>query len=108
MFIGEFLCCLPLLWSQLSRQNKEGQGSLKESLLWAFGRGTSGRGQYRPLDATAEDTDEGELERSEGTDDALIGRRMLWMWFPAFFDSELGCPRRCDGSADKQSAAQHS
>ena len=89
MFIGEFLCCLPLLWSQLSHHNKEGQGSLKDSILWALGRDTSGRGQYQPLDASTDDVgDDDELERGGETDDALTGRRMLWMWFPAFFDSE--------------------
>ena len=88
MFIGEFLCCLPLLWSQLSRHSKEGQGSLKESVLWAFGSDTSGRGRYRSLETSADEGDDDEVERGEDTDDALTGRRMLWMWFPAFFDSE--------------------
>lgn len=89
MFIGEFLCCLPLLWSQLSRHNKEGQGSLKDSIMWALGRDTTGRGQYQPLDASTDDAgDDNEAEQGGDTDDALTGRRMLWMWFPAFFDSE--------------------
>lgn len=79
MFIGEFLCCLPLIWGLLSRPGKEGE-TVASRLFGIFGYGNT-RGDYRPVDDQAE-------ENEDLSEDALTGWRVCWMWFPAFFDSE--------------------
>lgn len=98
MFIGEFLCCLPLIWSQLARHYKEDKnGSLKDQVLWVLGRTPDERGQYQSLGASGDDIDEdgGEHGERHVMSDSLTGRRMLWMWFPAFFDSECDSTSPC-------------
>lgn len=79
MFVGEFLCCLPLLWSHFSGSSK-GDPSVA-SLLNKIGLGKSSDEGYARV-GQAEDVEGVEL------DNALTGWRMMWMWFPAFFDSE--------------------
>lgn len=61
MFVGEFMCCIPLLWQ---------------------------RGKAKPHEYTHVAGDEDEDVVAEET---LTGWRMCWMWFPAFFDSESHC-----------------
>jgi hypothetical protein len=84
MFVGEFLCCVPLLWSHFSRSSK-GDPSVA-SLLNKIGLGKSSDEGYSRIAQTEGD----EAEDVEGLelDNALTGWRMMWMWFPAFFDSE--------------------
>jgi hypothetical protein len=84
MFVGEFLCCLPLLWSHFSRSSK-GDSSVA-SLLGKIGLGKTSDEGYSRVEQTADD--EAEDEEQDELDNALTGSRMLWMWFPAFFDSE--------------------
>ena len=94
MFVGEFLCCLPLLWSHFSGSSK-GDPSVA-SLLNKIGLGKSSDEGYARVDQTEDE----EAEDVEGVemDNALTGWRMMWMWFPAFFDSQSTSPSRADGS----------
>jgi hypothetical protein len=84
MFVGEFLCCVPLLWSHFSRSSK-GDPSVA-SLLSKIGLGKSSTEGYSRVGQAEEDEDEN-VEEAE-LNNALTGWRMMWMWFPAFFDSE--------------------
>lgn len=90
MFVGEFLCCVPLLWSHFSRSSK-GDPSVA-SLLSKIGIGQSVDEGYSRVGRTEEEEEE-DLEESD-LDNALTGWRMMWMWFPAFFDSESPIPCR--------------
>jgi hypothetical protein len=94
MFVGEFLCCVPLLWSHFSRSSK-GDPSVA-SLLNKIGLGKSSNEGYSRVAQTEGD----EAEDVEGMelDNALTGWRMMWMWFPAFFDSESPDPEEADDS----------
>ena len=83
MFVGEFLCCVPLLWSYLSRSSK-GETSIPGILRKIGVLKQTTEGYSRVSQNVDEDVDEDE----ELVDDALTGWRMMWMWFPAFFDSE--------------------
>lgn len=85
MFIGEFLCVLPLLWTFLKAPSK-GRPSYLSRLL------ARGGGDYVAVDpeAEAEAADAESIATSE-TDVAQVTMRgwaVFWMWFPAFFDSE--------------------
>lgn len=94
MFVGEFLCCVPLLWSHFSRSSK-GDPSVA-SLLNKIGLGKSSDEGYARVAQTEDD----EAEDVEGMDldNALTGWRMMWMWFPAFFDSESPSQNDADDS----------
>lgn len=85
MFIGEFLCVLPLLWNWLATASK-GRPSYLERLLK---RTPEGEG-YGAIPTEAEDADEaGSDVDSEWADHTpMRGLAVCWMWFPAFFDSE--------------------
>jgi hypothetical protein len=82
MFVGEFLCCVPLLWTQLSRSKGD---SAIASVLRRIGLHKSSNEGYSPVGQTEDEEEDAEEEE---LDNALTGWRMLWMWFPAFFDSE--------------------
>lgn len=69
MFIGEFFCCLPLIWKYFS-QKRQGTESMFAS---------ENAEENRLLDGGSIDVED---------DNALKGWRVCWMWFPAFFDSE--------------------
>lgn len=69
MFVGEFLCCIPLIWTY-ARSSQEGSTFSRISKIW--------KGNEYTL--VGEDDEE--------VEDSLTGWRMCWMWFPAFFDSE--------------------
>jgi hypothetical protein len=70
MFIGEFLCCIPLVW-QYARSSQQGTVFSRIARIWE-----PRPAGYAPV---------GEEEE----DETLCGWRMCWMWFPALFDSEL-------------------
>lgn len=96
MFIGEFLCCLPLLWSQLSRTHKDGQRSAPARLLAALGLRSDDGSRYRRVSVDDEVENQGVTDEEDTDEEAfrsreekLEGWRMMWMWFPAFFDSEF-------------------
>jgi hypothetical protein len=94
MFVGEFLCCVPLLWSHFSRSSKRDPSVA--SLLNKIGLGKSSDEGY----ARVGQNEDEEVEDVEGVElnDALTGWRMMWMWFPAFFDSESPYPTKTDDS----------
>ena len=71
MFIGEFMCCLPIVWSYIA--------SRRESSSGFFTRETG----YGAV--AQDDVDESGLR--VGGEDHLTGWRVCWMWFPALFDS---------------------
>ena len=73
MFIGEFGCCIPIVYSYLRNKHRKASAA-KYSVL----------AQDEHVDDGSSDLDEVETEAPN----ALSGTRMLWMWFPAFFDSE--------------------
>jgi hypothetical protein len=81
MFIGEFLCCIPLLWSHWSRSSKTGSPITR--LLSKVGLATPSDAGYARVQANEDE----EEDQEEDEQDKLTGWRMLWMWFPAFFDS---------------------
>ncbi|ODO09915.1 hypothetical protein I350_02138 [Cryptococcus amylolentus CBS 6273] len=64
MFIGEFGCCLPLLWSYYHGPTTQPE-------------------EYSRVDDHLEEDSEAE---DEDAGHVLQGWRMCWMWFPAFFD----------------------
>ncbi|KAL1413098.1 hypothetical protein Q8F55_000847 [Vanrija albida] len=89
MFIGEFLCALPLLWAYLSTaQDKAGRQNYLSRLLARTPDQPEG---YEPVpaepvadehDADADSDSETELRVGR----PLRGWAVFWMWFPAFFD----------------------
>lgn len=84
MFIGEFLCVLPLLWNWLNAPTK-GRPSYLSRLL---ARG--GDNPYSPVDSQLPDEADAESVSSSETEVAQVSMRgwaVFWMWFPAFFDS---------------------
>ncbi|WWD18702.1 hypothetical protein CI109_103156 [Kwoniella shandongensis] len=98
MFAGEFLCFIPLLWTQYRSSNKarrrssiEPQASVFTRILNRLPLGQASTASPEGYSHVGEhvngedDDDEGE-ELIVGRGDALTGWRMLWMWFPAFFD----------------------
>jgi hypothetical protein len=91
MFVGEFLCCVPLMWSYMSRSSK-GDASIP-GILRKIGVLKDSTEGYSRVGQT-EDDEVDEEEAEERVDDALTGWRMMWMWFPAFFDSEYSYNRR--------------
>jgi len=85
MFIGEFLCVLPLIWNWLNTPTK-GRPSYLSRLL---ARG--GDNAYSPVDSEEPDAADAASAASSETEVAQVtmqGWAMCWMWFPAFFDSE--------------------
>ncbi|KAK4688383.1 hypothetical protein P7C73_g1737, partial [Tremellales sp. Uapishka_1] len=92
MFIGEFFCCLPLIWRYYSKPSKPDvlppQASMFTRILARLPYGPSstvpeGYG-YLGTEEDEEET-EGDSVKLE-IDDTLSGWRVCWMWFPAFFD----------------------
>ena len=93
MFIGAFVCCLPLLWTYYVNPATSSalppQASLFTRILSRFPRSTSTIPSSEGYTAISPDEDENSdsdpvvLE----LDDTLRGWRVCWMWFPAFFDS---------------------
>lgn len=86
MFIGEFLCVLPLLWNWLNSPTK-GRPTYLSRLL----RRTNGG--YSPVRGAAEADEDDEVNESDADSDEgdqvpMRGLATFWMWFPAFFDSE--------------------
>lgn len=80
MFIGEFLCVIPLIWTFLSSPTK-GRPSYLSRLL------ARDDGAYAPIDG--EDADAESIASTVETDQIRMrGWAVFWMWFPAFFDSE--------------------
>jgi hypothetical protein len=90
MFIGEFLCIVPLLWQHLQASTKNETLPPDASIFTriigrvALRTGPSQNGYTH----VAGDEDDEELEEDDSDVDRLTGWRMGWMWFPAFFDSE--------------------
>jgi cbb3-type cytochrome oxidase subunit 3 len=74
MFIGEFGCCIPIIYAYLRKKSKKASAA-KYSILT----------QDDAADDGTSDVDE--VVEAE-VPNALSGTRMLWMWFPAFFDSQ--------------------
>lgn len=76
MFIGEFMCGLPLLWAYYKKRK-----AVK----------TRPEGYSRV--ATEESEEEHHLLGHHHDHGQLLsGWRMCWLWFPAFFDSEWSIP----------------
>ncbi|BEJ13887.1 hypothetical protein CspHIS471_0310610 [Cutaneotrichosporon sp. HIS471] len=74
MFIGEFLCVLPLLWNWFATARK-GRASYLDRLL------------KRPQASYGAISQEEEEEEEETLDHIpMRGWAVCWMWFPAFFD----------------------
>lgn len=80
MFIGEFMCGIPLLWAYYKNRNAT---------------------KTRPEGYSRVATDEVENEEEEhplghhhDQGQLMSGWRMCLLWFPAFFDSECTIP--CD------------
>lgn len=84
MFIGEFLCVLPLLWNYLNAPTK-GRPSYLSRLL-----AREGEEGYSPVPAQAEDDDDASVSSTETEvgQTRMRGFAAFWLWFPAFFDSE--------------------
>ena len=82
MFIGEFLCVLPLLYGWL--QTPKGRPSYLSRLLARGGNGD----EYAavPEDDVDEDADEDLSDEGEDGVVRMRGWAVFWMWFPAFFD----------------------
>jgi hypothetical protein len=91
MFIGEFLCVLPLIWKWLNTPTK-GRPSYLSRLLARGGES----GEYSPVDAApdSEDTDSLASSETEVSQVTMSGWAVFWMWFPAFFDSEYSVHMR--------------
>ncbi|TYJ56468.1 hypothetical protein B9479_002871 [Cryptococcus floricola] len=90
MFIGEFGCCLPLLWSYYhGREKKTSSGPQASVFSRIVARLPLGSGpttqpeEYSRVDDHFEEDSEAE---DEDAGHVLQGWRMCWMWFPAFFD----------------------
>lgn len=88
MFIGEFLCVLPLLWNWLNQPAK-GRPTYLSRLL----RRTPGG--YSPVRVVVDDVDEdgiadvaSDADSDAGDQIPMRGLAACWMWFPAFFDSK--------------------
>jgi hypothetical protein len=100
MFIGEFLCIIPLLLLSRKRTTRQvqPQASVFTRILARMPLGTGPTAGYEAVEEG--DTDEdGHVDEDEdevlGLDDALTGWRVCWMWFPAFCDSRsFGARRR--------------
>jgi hypothetical protein len=104
MFIGELLCCLPLIWGFMTakpKADKDPQASVFTRILSRIPLGTASTttpNQYAPVhddDDSSEDGEEDdEAVRWQAVDNSLSGWRMCLMWFPAFFDSAFPilCP----------------
>jgi hypothetical protein len=106
MFIGEFLCVIPLLISyhtEQQRQRKLPQGSTVNQasvftrILARLPLGTGSTAHPNGYAAVGEEEADEEDELLDEHDDVatkldhgdtLSGWRVCWMWFPAFFDSE--------------------
>nr|ODN80210.1 integral membrane protein [Cryptococcus depauperatus CBS 7841] len=71
MFIGEFLCFIPLLWTRYNSQKKT-QFDPQASLL----------SPSNMNECNVEEEEEGSIL----ADNQLSGWRVCWMWLPAFFD----------------------
>lgn len=76
MFIGEFLCVIPLLWNWFATARK-GRASYLDRLL-----------KRAPTGYGAIPRDEDEDEEMDIDHIQMRGWAICWMWFPAFFDSE--------------------
>lgn len=79
MFIGEFLCVLPLLWNWLATASK-GRPSYLERLLKRAPQG------YGAIPTEADEVDDADSDMLDHI--PMRGWAICWMWFPAFFDSE--------------------
>lgn len=106
MFIGEFLCVIPLLISYHSKQQRQrkllpgsavNQASVFTRILARLPLGTGSTAHPNGYAAVGEEEAEEEDELLDEHDDVamkpdqgdtLSGWRVCWMWFPAFFDSE--------------------
>ena len=77
MFIGEFGCCLPLIWRYFTSNPKRSP----------FSKATNDSQGY-----TQVAQDEGEPTPAMDVDEHLTGWRIGLLWFPAFCDSELSAP----------------
>ncbi|RSH88476.1 uncharacterized protein EHS24_001021 [Apiotrichum porosum] len=82
MFIGEFLCVLPLLWNYLNAPTK-GRPSYLSRLL-----AREGEEGYSPVPAEADDDDDASVSSTETQvgQTRMRGFAAFWLWFPAFFD----------------------
>jgi hypothetical protein len=59
-------------------------------MLSKLGLASASDAEYAPVHTTEDEDDE---EQQLEVDDKLTGWRMMWMWFPAFFDSAYHCKR---------------
>jgi len=96
MFIGEFFCCIPLLWAYFNAKPKGAlnpQASVFTRILSRIPLGTGSTttpNDYTPVLADEDSSEDGEDEDElvqRRLDNTLSGWRMCLMWFPAFFDS---------------------
>ena len=97
MFIGEFGCCIPLIWRYYTTPTKTNalppQASVFTRILARLPLGTgptTAPDEYRPVAETEDSSDDDDVVVSIRLEpnDALTGCRVCWMWFPAFFDSK--------------------
>jgi hypothetical protein len=92
MFVGEFLCCVPLLWKYRHTPAKTTALGPDASLFTRIlarvplGTGPSAPQSYTHV-AGYESDDQDDESAVVQLDDTLSGWRVCWMWFPAFFDS---------------------
>lgn len=86
MFIGEFLCCLPLLWKYARSAPPAGyepQASVFSRIVARLPLATASMTTPQGYTHVAGDED----EEGQTEEETLHGWRMAWFWFPAFFDS---------------------
>ncbi len=81
MFVGEFLCVIPLLWNWFAVASKGRQSYLERLLKRSPGEGYGAVSQDE--DAVVDDADSDFINHIP-----MRGWAICWMWFPAFFDSE--------------------
>jgi hypothetical protein len=90
MFIGEFLCIIPLLWQHLQDSTKNEapppDASIFTRIIARVSLRTAPGGQHGYTHVAGDEDDE-EPEADDSDVERLTGWRMCWMWFPAFFDS---------------------
>ncbi len=87
MFIGEFGCCIPLLYTYFTTQTKSNAITPEASILTRILARLPGNATGYTHVPAEDDSDEDEAVAILELDDTLSGWRMCWMWFPAFFDS---------------------